>query len=365
MLLEISRAIRYNGGLLKSQVAFNTDPTNQQDLEICVCINLEAPSLGGRELLFQVGPRSLWLAKAYAQAARGRGHASSFFQVFSSSLIRNSSISPNFPQLFFALKASQGSMQRQGEILLRLLEALDAAVGREEKDDESIFFDVLGSSVIVYGMNSTSFWLHTMIAEILVFIAMFIERPGIFNLLVMLASLLVAAAGGSFSMFMPFPNNPFVVAGLVVAPAVAAWSLFYWKFLLAFTPRSLFIHGRVFFGFLMTILTLSRSPASYLPMLWVVFPCAYSILDWLVPGSFAPAVALGYTIPVACTLQVAVSMLEIPNLGGEWLGAAVGLMVGVVLLGSVDLLRLSNFRKIGKLAFVFFLATLLFEIGFK
>ena len=356
LLMEISRVLRHRGGLQNSLVSFN----ETLDLEICTVINLKGQRSGGREILLHAG--NLWVAKAYAKAARGRGHATSIFQ-------------NTGPGIFFSIGDTDSAIQRFGELLLPLLDALDASVARgistEEKDDEAIYFDILGSTVVVYGVKSTAFWLHTMMAELLVFIGMFIERPGIFKLLTMLLSLLVAAAGGAIfplyslaaksSMFMP--SHPAAVAGLIVAPAVAAWSFFYWKFLTSITSRSLFIHGRCIFGMFMTILTLCRSPASYLPMLWVAFPCAFSIFNWLVPGSFALAVALGYTIPVACTVQVFAALLEFPiNWNPLRLGAALGFLVGVILLGCIDLFQGLNFHKVGRYAFAFFLASLFFEV---
>ena len=410
ILLEIWRILNERGGLpggTELVLAFNGGEETimqgahaftqvSKNRNICAFINLEAAGAGGREVLFQVGPRNLWLARAWAASGRPY-HGSSFLgALFSSGIIpaetdfRVFRDFGNMSGFDFAQagggyvyhtardnpsSVDYGTVQRFGEQILRLIISLDCALEKgvsvSDQQDEAIFFDFLGSHVFVYGMSATAFWLHTSIAEILVVGGLLISRPSFRGIFRLLFAWLAAITGGlvwpavvsicryfSYSqVFLKYYARPgLLVPLLFVCPSFFVFLVFLRK-TRKFLPPPTFteffrdhLHARIIFGILMCILTALQSPTSFLPMLWAGPPLLFPLISAFVPGLGVLGMAGGYVLPLAVTIDLglgAIGDLLVPLTGrsgtvisGDWMiGGLVGFFVGGIGVGCSDLVE--------------------------
>lgn len=145
-------------------------------------INLEACGAGGRELLFQVGPKNPWLLEVYSQVVPYPYASTLAQEIFQSGVIPGDTdfrVFRDFGHISgvdFAWSSNGyvyhtkydsvdqiplGSLQRTGDNILALLKGLNEITDQRKMSDTSstndlIFFDMLGAFMVRWRENLTA-----------------------------------------------------------------------------------------------------------------------------------------------------------------------------------------------------------------
>ncbi|XP_073691638.1 endoplasmic reticulum metallopeptidase 1-like isoform X2 [Garra rufa] len=141
-------------------------------------VNLDAAGVGGKELVFQTGPKNPWLIQAYARAAVHPFATVVGQEIFQSGLIPSDTDFRifrdygNIPGIDLAFidngylyhtkydtpdRIHNDSIQRAGDNILSVLKHLtmsdELANSTEYRDGNMVFFDVLGLTMVIYTVH--------------------------------------------------------------------------------------------------------------------------------------------------------------------------------------------------------------------
>ncbi|CAJ1379307.1 unnamed protein product [Effrenium voratum] len=260
--LPVDVIFNFNGGeefLMPAAHGFVT--SHPWAADVCAQINLEAGGSGGRELLFQLGPKHRWLAEAFASAAP-RPYGASILQVlFQTGIIPGETdyrIYRDFgdiPGADFATLTNGWvyhtwrddlahvdfrSLQRYGETIFAFAHSMAQKLqhglpppGSAEAEESAVFFD-LGGLLMVQYSASLATQLH--VAACLVVLSVFGRARSFLSasvlLLAALAALLCCGLVGAFLAFTPCSmvasGHPEMVPLLFGPPALAGFTGCLW-----------------------------------------------------------------------------------------------------------------------------------------
>ncbi|KNC55412.1 endoplasmic reticulum metallopeptidase 1 [Thecamonas trahens ATCC 50062] len=293
-------------------------------------LNIEAAGSGGREIVFQTGPRAGWLALSYLHGAP-HPYANSMAQdIFQSGIIpsdtdfriyRDYGELPGIDMAFVAngyvyhtpldqeVFVTQGSLQHAGDNVLGTLLALGAEFPSPAEqapwDAESlVFFDVLGLMTVAYTLRSAEL-LHSALAALwLALIAAKLGAPSTGKLRHIARDVMALAGMMLGTMLAPAVVGSVLALGAPLFGHTMAWFASQWLLVVLFVPAALaanVVLAAALFGserryavagrasgldimrgvwvVLLLGLTFGHKGSSFFPALWVA-------------GLVAPAVAL-------------------------------------------------------------------------
>jgi Peptidase family M28 len=314
--------------------------SNLSDTNITTFINLEAAGAGGKEFLFQVTKGGVRLAKAYAEATKGRASASCVFGLlFESGIIpaetdyRIFSSKFNLSGYDFAQitngfvyhtkldnpkNVNYRTVQRFGENIFKLVKNLDGvAAESENEEDQAVYFDILGAFTVAYSFDSIVARLNSTLAliGITIFLLGLLKKGKvtlnayfwvILKFLTVLLSglwyfgiswMLNKSFGFGFLHF--YALNGILLFFIFAGPPLSAALLLGTSIPLSFS---------LFFNAVVTLLLTwyVKTPASYLSMLWLLF----SIVSYPVKLlSNTLYMITSKLVPLICTLQVFLTLV--------------------------------------------------------
>ncbi|XP_077981932.1 endoplasmic reticulum metallopeptidase 1-like [Glandiceps talaboti] len=345
VLLEILRALASSSVPLKHSVIFLFNGAEENILpashgfitkhtwrnDIRAFLNLDSAGGGGRELVFQTGPKNPWLVHAYAKSVKYPFANSVSQEIFQSGIIPSDTDYRVFrdygrvPGIDMAFVSNgyiyhteydapeyipDGAMQRAGENIMELIKNIANSSYLEDPQEyrhgDVVFFDVIGLFMVTYPARIATILNSCFVFLVLTLIWQKAIAPGdqgltglsyilhlIFAIVVIIFSWLVtigvnvamgyglSALGHGMSWF----TNPSLLFGIYACPAaltlLAVHSLvdkvFYFKrFPNAWDIEALYFEATLLlWTLLLMFTTYKESVSSYLPLLWVASPIVF------------------------------------------------------------------------------------------
>ncbi|KAI3913589.1 hypothetical protein MKW92_043245 [Papaver armeniacum] len=272
VMLELARGVSQWGGF-KNAIIFLFNTGEEEGLNgahsfitqhpwsssVRLAVDLEAMGIGGKSSIFQTGPDP-WAIESFAKVAKYPAAQIIAQDLFNSGLIKSSTdfqIYQEVAGLLGSILHSQimndkiellrpGSLQHLGENMLAfLLETAGSSnipkektveTGKDTSEDQAIFFDILGSYMVVYRQRLATMLQNSVALQSILIWATSVSMggyPAAGSLgLSLLSVLLMWVFSLGFSLLVafvlplicsspaPYIANPWVVIGLFAAPAV-------------------------------------------------------------------------------------------------------------------------------------------------
>eukprot|EP00931_Biecheleriopsis_adriatica_P114740 TRINITY_DN90655_c0_g1_i1.p1 TRINITY_DN90655_c0_g1~~TRINITY_DN90655_c0_g1_i1.p1 ORF type:complete len:874 (+),score=99.41 TRINITY_DN90655_c0_g1_i1:29-2650(+) len=345
---EVDVIFNFNGGeefLMPAAHGFVTSHPWAPD--ICACVNLEAAGSGGRELLFQAGPRNRWIADVYRQQAT-RPYGSSITQVlFQTGIIPGDTdyrIYRDYgdvPGVDFAVLANGWvyhtwqdnlehldfrSVQRYGETVEPFARGLAKALKKgkpsgSESEEGAVFFDVAGTFFIMYPAPFAQN-LHVALSVLAISLAVWQSQLAVKTAMKLVASALCgtlsAALVGLIVAFTPASmaacGTPQLVPLLYLPPTILSFLAVFRRLAGDVSEREAAAGSITLAATICLALSVSKVGvlASYLFLLWSLTPLVGEILSVLIPGLSGAFLAVAsFLLPWLIQLQFLVLALDL------------------------------------------------------
>ena len=189
---------------------------------------------------------------------------------------------------------------------------LSVSTAGTNRSDATIFI----GRFLRYGRDSTSFWIGTLLCEIVVAWIIFIQKPNFMTLLVLGTSWFAAVFGAAVGRYCCFQG----------VMAFGFWFLFIFPFNKFLVVQSLRVSCLTILAFLLAVSTLTRSSASILLLIWVAGMILERIIFLAHRNFQVLSMTLGLAIPLAATfwlVSVSEMLADSPFFLGSlvWVGA--------------------------------------------